>query len=113
MEKYSDNFEDNVKYFEELVQPEKNFDMIVKNIKIAGKKATFFMIDSFIKDELMEKLLEYFSDLKEDDIPGSADEMADLIPHIEVDVEYSPVKSIVPLMQGMVLCFWRGLIMFF
>ena len=108
MEKYSDSFEDNVKYFGELVQPEKNFDMIEKNIKIAGKKATFFMIDSFIKDELMEKLLEYFSDLKEDDIPGSADEMADLIPHIEVDVEYSPVKSIVPLMQGMVVMFLEG-----
>lgn len=66
------------------------------------------MIDSFTKDELMEKLLEYFSDLKEDDIPGSADEMADLIPYIEVDVEYSPVKSIVPLMQGMVVMFLEG-----
>ena len=108
MEKYSDNFEENVKYFGELVQPDKNFDMIVKKIKIAGKKATLFMIDSFTKDELMEKLLEYFSDLKEDDIPGSADEMADLIPYIEVDVEYSPVKSIVPLMQGMVVMFLEG-----
>ena len=108
MEKYSNNFEENVKYFGELVQPDKNFDMIVKKIKIAGKKATLFMIDSFTKDELMEKLLEYFSDLKEDDIPGSADEMANLIPHIEVDVEYNPVKSIVPLMQGMVVMFLEG-----
>lgn len=33
MEKYSDNFEENVKYFGELVQPDKNFDMIVKKLK--------------------------------------------------------------------------------
>lgn len=31
--KYSDNFEENVKYFGELVQPDKNFDMIVKKLK--------------------------------------------------------------------------------
>ncbi len=33
MEEYSDNFEENVKYFGELVQPDKNFDMIVKKLK--------------------------------------------------------------------------------
>lgn len=42
MEKYSDNFEENVKYFGELVQPDKNFDMIVKKIKNSREKSNTF-----------------------------------------------------------------------
>ena len=46
-----------------------NFDLLSREIKIGERRACYYCIDGFIKDEMMEKMLQYFIGLKKEDIP--------------------------------------------
>ena len=102
------NFEENIRTFSDVIKPELNFDIIEKNIVIGGKKAKLYMIDSFVKDELLEKLLEYFYSLKSADIPGSASSFADMIPHIDVGCINDMKEAAINLLSGMTVLFMEG-----
>lgn len=108
MLEFDRDFEKNVDIFTEITEPEKNMDMIVKSIQVGGKRAKLFMIDCFVKDDLMEKLLEALMAVKEDDMPESPEQFADMIPHIEVDTEKSVRKSVTALMSGITIMLMEG-----
>lgn len=108
MLEFGSDFEKNVDVFTKITEPEKNMDMIVKSIQVGGKKAKLFMIDCFVKDELMEKLLEALMAIKEDDLPESPEQFADMIPHIEVNTERSVRKSVTALMSGITIMLIEG-----
>ena len=44
----------------DILQPEKSFDLVRRDLEIAGRPATILFVDGMIKDEVMEKMLEYF-----------------------------------------------------
>ena len=47
-----------------------------------------FHDDGFCKDELMQKILQYFMDITQEEMPESAHEMSKKhIPYVEVDME--------------------------
>ena len=108
MLEFDRDFKKNVDIFTEITEPEKNMDMIVKSIQVGGKRAKLFMIDCFVKDDLMEKLLEALMAVKEDDMPESPEQFADMIPHIEVDTEKSVRKSVTALMSGITIMLMEG-----
>ena len=108
MLEFNREFKKNVDIFTEITEPEKNMDLIVKNIQVGGKSAKLFMIDCFVKDELMEKLLEALMAVKEDDVPESPEQFADMIPHIEVDTEKSVRKAVTALMSGITIMLLEG-----
>lgn len=58
----------------ELLNIGETFDILQREIVIGGKNATFYMIDGFLKGELMQKMLEFFCGLTEEDMPESFDE---------------------------------------
>ena len=58
------DFEQNKHYLTQELRVNENFDIVSREIVIGGKKAVFFFIDGFCKDELMEKLLQYLIDKK-------------------------------------------------
>ena len=65
-----------------------NFDLLTREITVGERRACYYCIDGFIKDELMEKMLQYFIGLKKEDIPQNADEMCKAyVPHVEVETE--------------------------
>ena len=53
-----------------ILQPEKSFDLVRRDMEIAGRPCTLLFVDGMIKDEVMEKMLEYF--LKLGPNPGYA-----------------------------------------
>ena len=63
------NFEQNKQYLQSELQTEVNFDLVSRDITIGNRKAVFFFIDGFCKDELMQKLLQFLMGLKEEDLP--------------------------------------------
>jgi stage V sporulation protein AF len=75
-------------YLNEKLMVDKNFDIVYRVIKIGGKDACLYFIDGFCKDELMQKMLQYFMDLKEDELPESAHDLSkQYIPYVEVDLQ--------------------------
>ncbi len=87
MKKLSKNFEENKKLLDGMLEVEESFDLIYRVMEVGGRKACFYFIDGFLKDELMQKLMQYFMDLKEEDLGKDAHEMSKKnIPYGEVDL---------------------------
>ena len=78
-----------------------NFDLLTREITVGERRACYYCIDGFIKDELMEKMLQYFIGLKKEDIPENADEMCKAyVPHVEVETEEDYDKIIKNILSG-------------
>ena len=79
---------ENLRWFKEKLNIEENFDIVYRVISIGGRKACFFYIDGFCKDELMQKMLQYFYSLTPENLPENAHEMCKSnMPYVEVDLK--------------------------
>jgi stage V sporulation protein AF len=83
----SANYQENIDYMNQILPVKDSFDLVQRNIMIGGRKATFYFIDGFIKDENMLKVLDFFFGLKEEDMPKNATEFGmQCIPSVEVNI---------------------------
>ena len=57
---FTSSYENNRAKLARLLRSDECFDIIERNIVIAGKKAVIFYINGLIKDDIMEKLMEFF-----------------------------------------------------
>lgn len=79
------DFEQNKQYLKEKLQPDMNFDLVSRDITIGNRKAVFFFVNGFCKDELMQKLLQFLMGLKEEELPQQVSGLKRVIPYIDVD----------------------------
>lgn len=88
----------NIRHFNTILGVDKNFDIMYRVVGIGGKEALLYFIDGFIKDEILEKLLEFFYKIKESEMPTTPYEMLQTnMPYIEIDLldkEEDVVKNI-------------------
>lgn len=78
----------NMQYLNQHLAVEESFDLVYRVIKVGNRNACIYFIDGFCKDELMQKMLQYFMSLKEDEMPENAHEMSKkCIPYVEVDLQ--------------------------
>ena len=68
MSDFSNNVKENIKRLETSLNVERNFDILQREVIIAGRKAGFFFIDGFVREDMAEKLMQFFYSLKESDI---------------------------------------------
>ena len=79
--------DENVAYMNRMLPVEESFDIIQRNIQIGGRKAAFYFIDGFTKDESMLKIMDSFFSIKAEEMPKDATAFAtNCIPYVEVDV---------------------------
>lgn len=94
-------FQENKDLLDLRLHVDVNFDLLTREIKVGERRACYYCIDGFIKDELMEKMLQYFVGLKKEDIPANADEMCKAyVPHVEVETEEEYEKIIKNILSG-------------
>lgn len=94
--------QENMSYLNQVLDVEKNFDIIYRIVTIGGKEACMYLVDGFCKDELMQKLLQYFMDQKAEDMPEDMHGMSkQFTPYVEVDVEGRSGRLIDALLSGM------------
>lgn len=88
-------------YLDQKLATGKNFDVVTRTIEIGGREASLYFIDGFCKDELMQKLLQYFMDLKAEEMPENAALLLKKsIPYIEVDQEKEWEKITANVLSG-------------
>lgn len=68
MSDFSCNVKENIKRLKTSLNVERNFDILQREVIIAGRKAGFFFIDGFVREDMAEKLMQFFYSLKESDI---------------------------------------------
>lgn len=94
-------FQENKDLLDLRLHVDVNFDLLTREITVGERRACYYCIDGFIKDELMEKMLQYFIGLKKEDIPENADEMCKAyVPHVEVETEEDYDKVIKNILSG-------------
>lgn len=83
----SNELDYNMKKMQEIFKVKENFDIIYRVMDIGGRKACFYFIDGFARDEILQRLMQYFLDKKEEDMPIDAHGMSkQLVPYGEVDL---------------------------
>ena len=61
-------FSSRADHVESLLRVKESFDVIARKILVGGRDAVLFFIDGFVKDEVMEKILEYIMSLKAEEV---------------------------------------------
>lgn len=101
MEKMSGSLQENMEYIRNKLDVGVSFDLVYRVIKIGGREACFYFIDGFCKDEMMQKMMQYFLDLKPEEMPKDAHEMSKrYIPYVEVDLKDMWTDILTALLSG-------------
>lgn len=107
--KLDQDFQKNIDYLNETLAVNASFDIIYRVIQIGGKNACMYFIDGFCKDDLMQKMLQYFLSVTPEDMPEDAHEMSKkCIPYVEVDLLDSMNEIIKNLLSGVFVLLIEG-----
>lgn len=83
----SGNLNGDMQYLNNLLNVDKSFDLVYRVIDVGDKKGCMYFIDGFCKDDIVQKLLQYFMDIKPQDTPQDVHELSKKkVPYIEVDL---------------------------
>lgn len=107
--KVTSSFEENIAYMDQILPVKESFDIIRRDMIIGERKATFYFIDGFIKDETMLKIMDSFFRLKAEDMTKDATTFARTqIPYVEVDVIGDFDQVVRNVLSGMTCLFISG-----
>lgn len=110
MKALSDNYEDNISGLRRILDTDRNFDILEKNLLIADHAASLFFIDGLVKDDILEKLLEYFYSLKPEQLPDSLEQFQmQNLPYIETEVLDQLDSILQNLLSGVPCLFISGI----
>jgi len=111
MNKLSESYEENISGLRRILDTDRNFDILEKNLIIAGRAASLFFIDGLVKDDILEKILEYFYGLNPEDLPDSLEQFQmQNLPYIETEVITTMDEVLKNLLSGVPCLFLSGLL---
>ncbi len=98
------------KQLEQKLRIQKNFDIINRKIQVGNKEGTIYFIDGFVKDDVMEKLQEFFLSLKPETFPKTAqDFMEQALPYVEAEASSNMSDILKNILSGVVALTVDGL----
>ena len=89
MRKLSNSYSENVMQMDRLLRVDENFDMLKKIVKVGEDELTFYYLDGFVKDAVMQKMMVHFLSLKslgERTDRSAQDFLFHNVPYVEADV---------------------------
>ena len=84
-------------YLDQTLRPKENFDILRRTLTFGqgnGKKATFYFIDGFVKDELTTRLFEYVLGAE------NVQELYQNFPYVEVEEVTDREKMVTAVLSG-------------
>lgn len=105
----SSSLDENMQYLNKELGTDASFDIVYRVIRVGGRNACMYLIDGFCKDELMQKMLQYFMSITPEDMPENAHEMSKKnIPYVEVNIEAKWEQIIYYILSGVFALFIDG-----
>ncbi len=96
------SLEEDMQYLNRKLAVEENFDIIYRIVQIGGKQACMYLVDGFCKDDLVQKLLQYFMDLTADKMPQDMHGLSkQFTPYVEVDISAESDMLVQSALSGM------------
>ncbi len=103
------NLDETIAYMKQNTSLDQSFDMVYRVVTVGGKRACFYFIDGFCKDELMQKMLEHFINISPEDMPNDPYEMTkSFVPYVEVDLSDEWQTILYSLLSGVSALFIEG-----
>ncbi|WP_409251354.1 spore germination protein [Bacillus sp. SCS-153A] len=83
----SPSLKENTDYLKELLAVDKSFDVIQLDLFYAGRNMAMYLVDGFVKDDIMHYLMRLLADLDEEQLDGDTLQklMKTYIPYVEVE----------------------------
>lgn len=105
----SGSLKKDMQFLNTILDVKNNFDVVHRVIHMGGREACMYLVDGFCKDDLIQKLLQYFMELAPEKLPGDAHEMSKQeIPYVEVDIESHWDKIVTGLLSGVFVLLIEG-----
>lgn len=103
------DIQSNINYYNKLFNVDNNFDLIYRTFYIGDKLACIYFIDGFTKDEILEKIMEFFYLLKKEDVPDNGHDVSKMqIPYGETSLLKDKDSIVKNLLSGVVVMFIDG-----
>lgn len=107
--KISSNIQENITYFHQLLDVEKNFDVVYHSMEIGGRQACLYFVDGFTKDEVLLRLMQTFVTVKPQDMPQNAHDFSKkYVNYGETGLETEDSSIVVQLLSGLSCLFVDG-----
>lgn len=101
--KISNNIDQLINQFKTKLRIDQSFDLIYRTIKLDNKLGCIFFIDGFVKDAVMEKMLEFFYSIKEEDLKNVDSFSKGCVPYVEVDLSDDFEQISTNILSGMLV----------
>lgn len=105
MEKFiSGNFNEDVKRIDNELYIGESFDLLKKDMVIGGRKAALYFINGFCDSEVLQRVQEYFVELKPEEMPKDLNGFSDMrIPYMQVN-QYDDKYNVITFILSGVVC---------
>ncbi len=99
---FTNSFEKNKEMLVRELRCDECFDIIERNIVIADKKAVIFYINGLVKDEVMEKIMEFFyRDVKKQHLKDARTFAQHCVPYVEINFHKDEKDVIKTVLSGL------------
>lgn len=106
--KFLASLDENLSLMENRLNTSANFDILRRDVLIGGRKAGFFFIDGFVQEDMVEKLIQFFYSLKEDDLRDLDTFLERGMPYTEAESCNEVEKAVTMFLSGVTLMFVDG-----
>lgn len=106
---FNKDINNNIELFKKVLRVDESFDLVYRTIKIKDRTACLFFIDGFIKDDIFEKIMEFFFSITDEKLLADPHTFSqNCIPYVEVDLTDNVDKLVQNVLSGMILVLIDG-----
>ncbi|MCD2491242.1 spore germination protein [Lacrimispora sp. NSJ-141] len=105
----SSSIGDNMQLFHELLRVDTNFDVVYRTMKIGGRQACFYFVDGFVKDAVLQRIIQYMCGISAEEFPKEAHEFSKKhLPYGEIGILRDVDEITTQLLMGITCLFIDG-----
>lgn len=104
-------YETLIQTLDQKLRVKENFDVIKRNLLVQGKRLSFYCVDGFVKDEVLEKMMEFIlkADLSKMEEANDFSALSDqLLSYVEVDIQQDLDRMVTAVLSGTILLLIEG-----
>ena len=98
---FTTDYNINLQIISDALRSEQSFDLVKRDLIIADRKAALFFIDGLLKDDITEKILEFFyKNVKSENFKSALYFAQSSVPYVEVEVTSDLKKICTDVLSG-------------
>lgn len=98
---FTTDYNTNLQIISDALRSEQSFDLVKRDLIIADRKAALFFIDGLLKDDITEKILEFFyKNVKSENFKSALYFAQSSVPYVEVEVTSDLKKICTDVLSG-------------